>query len=79
MTGIKPMVMPMFMNKCMKMQLATQYPYILVKFSLLLSASDIIRQIMKTYTRMTAKQPTKPHSSPTVQKMKSVLCSGTNP
>ena len=28
---------------------------------------------------MTARHPRKPHSSPMVQKMKSVLCSGTNP
>ena len=79
MTGISPMVMPILMKRCMKMQQATQYPYILVNPSRLLSAFFIILHIRNMYRMITTHDPTNPHSSPMVQKMKSVLCSGTNP
>lgn len=47
-TGIIPIVMPTFINRCMKRQLATQYPYIRVNASLDLSASEIIHHIRST-------------------------------
>lgn len=77
-TGNNPIVIPILTAKWKNNMDATAYPYIRLNFDRCRSARIIIRiikPIIKTITRVL---PTKPHSSPTVQKIKSVLCSGTN-
>jgi len=56
---------------------ATPYPYIRLNSERCRSAIKIIRIIKARNSIITTIEPTNPHSSPTVQKMKSVLCSGT--
>ena len=57
--------------------LATEYAKILVKADRWFSAKCIIRKSKPRNSSNTKLEPTNPHSSPTVQKMKSVLCMGT--
>ncbi len=78
MMGNRPMVMPMFMMTCTKMTPATPYAYILEKLERWRSAICVIRYSNTKNSPTTPSTPTNPCSSPTVQKMKSVLCSGTN-
>src|SRR5664280_2345236 len=56
----------------------TQYPYILEKPERCRSASMISRKSRNIYIPISNPEPKKPHSSPTVQKIKSELCLGTN-
>ena len=65
------------MNTCIKSAHATQYPYTLIVRSVCFSAALIILYISIKNTNTKPAEPTNPHSSPTVQNMKSVLCSGT--
>jgi hypothetical protein len=67
----------MLIVKCENKIHATLYPYILLKLDLCLSANNIILVISPINIRMNNKLPKKPHSSPIVQNIKSVLCSGT--
>ena len=77
-TGKSPIVMEILMNTCMNRQHATQYPYTRIDRSVCFSALCIILSIRVKNSASKPNDPKNPHSSPMVQKMKSVLCSGTN-
>lgn len=76
-TGANPIVIPIFIAKCINRIDATPYPYILQNDDLCLSARLIILISSSINNVIKIETPKNPHSSPMVQKMKSVLCSGT--
>jgi len=71
-----PSVMPTLMEKWKKMMDATPYPYKRLNFDRCRSARNTILEINVMNRAITRNCPWS-HSSPTVQKIKSVLCSGT--
>lgn len=71
------MVMPILIIKWNSRMPATPKPYILEKADRCRSDNDMIRIISIVNTIITNEDPRNPHSSPTVQKIKSVSCSGT--
>ena len=70
--------MPTLINKWKRNTLSTQYPYTRPNLKGCRSAKCINLNINARKSNKTPAEPRKPSSSPTVQKMKSVSCSGTN-
>ena len=77
MMGNNPRVIPILMAKWKKKMLATPYPYNVAKVEPPRSASITIRKISSVNSPIKSILPTKPNSSAIVQKIKSVLFSGT--
>lgn len=71
------MVMPILTKKWKNKIPATQYPYALAKRVRCRSAKKTTLDMSPSKRRTTAALPTKPCSSPMVQKIKSECCSGT--
>ena len=76
-TGVSPVTIPILMAKWKKKIEATLLPYTRLKVELCRSANTIRRRIRNPNNNKTAEAPMNPCSSPTVQKIKSVSCSGT--
>ena len=76
-TGIIPIAIPILINTWKKIIKAMQYPKTLENTDRCRSAMFKTRKSKKVYNPITTKQPINPHSSPIVEKIKSVLCSGT--
>ena len=76
-TGVSPSTIPTLMNTWNRKILSTEYPQTLPKRYGCRSARWIRRSINARKRTSTPAEPRKPSSSPTVQKIKSVSCSGT--